>query len=354
MSTMARLTILACFVPLVACGSSSGNGNDASRGAPDATDDQASQGGPDASDRDANADGGGADAVSFETSTGGEGGGGCSQASQCPAVPPGPCASLGTRTCTGGVCGLTYTAGPAPSQRYGSCTKNMCDATGKMAPVTDDTNVFVSGLPCELYLCTNGQLNSTVGSGTACSLGGTVMGVCEVDPDVSDPGFVCASCDPNAANSCSAVPGTVCDRDACRPSHCTDTMKDVNETDTDCGGPDCLPCQTSQACMSHTDCFSGSCMSKVCIAPNCYDGVQNGTESYADCGGLTCPKCTDTQTCAQPTDCTSGVCKPSGAGMPDVCQAPTCTDGVQNGGETGVDCGGSNTDAGPACPPCGP
>jgi hypothetical protein len=27
------------------------------------------------------------------------------------------------------------------------------------------------------------------------------------------------------------------------------------------------------------------------------------------------------------------------------CQAPTCSDGFENGGETGIDCGGP-------CPPC--
>jgi uncharacterized repeat protein (TIGR03806 family) len=43
---------------------------------------------------------------------------------------------------------------------------------------------------------------------------------------------------------------------------------------------------------------------------SCTDGVRNGTETGIDCGG-SCPAC------------------------------PTCTDGVRNGTETGVDCGGS-------------
>lgn len=50
--------------------------------------------------------------------------------------------------------------------------------------------------------------------------------------------------------------------------------------------------------------------------PTCTDGIQNGDETGVDCGGSTCPAC------------------------------PTCSDGIQNGDETGVDCGGS-------CPPCG-
>lgn len=52
-------------------------------------------------------------------------------------------------------------------------------------------------------------------------------------------------------------------------------------------------------------------------APTCWDGVQNGDETGVDCGGS----------------------------CPDAC-GPTCSDGIQNGDETGVDCGGSS------CPPC--
>ena len=54
-------------------------------------------------------------------------------------------------------------------------------------------------------------------------------------------------------------------------------------------------------------------------SPTCNDGVQNGDETGIDCGGS---------------------CEP--------CETvPTCNDGIQNGDETGVDCGGS-------CAPCEP
>ena len=52
----------------------------------------------------------------------------------------------------------------------------------------------------------------------------------------------------------------------------------------------------------------------------CNDGIQNGNETGIDCGGTTCPAC--------PIE-------------------PTCSDGIQNGNETGVDCGGSDC---VACP----
>jgi len=60
----------------------------------------------------------------------------------------------------------------------------------------------------------------------------------------------------------------------------------------------------------------------ICIgieAPTCFDGILNGNETDIDCGGPDCEPCFE---------------------------APTCNDGIQNGDEIGVDCGG------PDCPPC--
>lgn len=60
---------------------------------------------------------------------------------------------------------------------------------------------------------------------------------------------------------------------------------------------------------------SAACTSS-CGPPSCTDGIQNQDETGVDCGGSTCPAC------------------------------PTCSDGIQNGDELGVDCGGSQ------CAPC--
>ncbi|MEM9847597.1 MAG: fibronectin type III domain-containing protein [Bacteroidota bacterium] len=78
--------------------------------------------------------------------------------------------------------------------------------------------------------------------------------------------------------------------------------------------------------------------------PTCEDGIQNGDETGVDCGGSDCPSC-DTPTCEDGiqngdetgVDCGGSDCPP--------CDTPTCEDGIQNGDETGVDCGGS-------CEPC--
>ncbi|MCO6487981.1 MAG: T9SS type A sorting domain-containing protein [Phaeodactylibacter sp.] len=75
--------------------------------------------------------------------------------------------------------------------------------------------------------------------------------------------------------------------------------------------------------------------------PTCDDGIQNGGETGVDCGGPDCPAC--------PT-CSDGVQNGNETGVdcggPDCPACATCSDGVQNGNETGVDCGG------PDCPAC--
>jgi hypothetical protein len=302
-------------------------------------------------------------------STGGQGG--CNDASECPPVPWGPCHNLGTVTCTNRVCGVTYQDTDAPSQVYGNCMHNHCDASGNMSAVDDPSNFLASANPCRPYVCAGGMLTpKLMGQEGSCMLQGTTMGYCDIpaDPSSTTP-LVCAECDP-LATSTTCAQNFQCSKGKCVPQLCTNGKLDtsVGETDVDCGGPECLPCATGLACTAATDCFSHVCSSsntsstsgsggtpcqasKCCQAPTCKDNVQNGDETDIDCGGKTCPACAVNNGCALPTDCESGVCKPSALGAPLKCQMPTCIDGVKNGAETGVDCG-SPPDSGMACPPC--
>jgi hypothetical protein len=79
------------------------------------------------------------------------------------------------------------------------------------------------------------------------------------------------------------------------------------------------------------------CNGGACASATCNDGVKNGTESGVDCGGL-CAGCVGTP-CSEGPQCAPMVCT---AGL---CAAPSCSDGLLNGNETAVDCGGS-------CPGC--
>ncbi len=72
----------------------------------------------------------------------------------------------------------------------------------------------------------------------------------------------------------------------------------------------------------------------VPVPDTCSDGIQNQNEVGVDCGGV-CPSC---------PSCSDGVQNQGEAGVdcggPCGSCAPTCADGVRNQGETGVDCGG--------------
>ena len=46
----------------------------------------------------------------------------------------------------------------------------------------------------------------------------------------------------------------------------------------------------------------------LATTPTCTDGVRNGAETGVDCGGGTCPACALGQACQLARDCTSGVC----------------------------------------------
>jgi len=69
-----------------------------------------------------------------------------------------------------------------------------------------------------------------------------------------------------------ALPGcpfAVTDRYSREPqepaSLCTDGELDGDETDVDCGGPDCEPCADGRACLDDDDCASGSCDGDTCM-----------------------------------------------------------------------------------------
>ncbi|CAF0991771.1 unnamed protein product [Adineta steineri] len=122
---------------------------------------------------------------------------------------------------------------------------------------------------------------------------------------------------------------------------CKDGMKNLDETDVDCGGETCKrKCSPQQGCDSNSDCTSNNCntTTKKCLTPTCTDGVKNQDEIDVDCGGTVCAsKCLPQEGCRSSSDCTSNNCDIT----TKKCQTPTCTDGVKNQDETDVDCGGA-------------
>jgi len=176
---------------------------------------------------------------------------------------------------------------------------------------------------------------------------------------------------------------------------CSNMLKDGSETDIDCGGPTCPHCASGKACVASSDCTTASCVGGVCSGCNtnadcpggtcdpilrqcvggcaapkliCAGACVDVTSNPANCGGcgVTCPaglSCTNGMcstvcpagqvrcgsTCStlqsDPVNCGAcgHTCLPSQACQAAICvnTAPSCMDGVRDGGETGVDCGGS-------------
>jgi hypothetical protein len=87
-------------------------------------------------------------------------------------------------------------------------------------------------------------------NGTACTGGSCQSGLCVAPsgPVVLPPGPVVPPPPP------AEIPAT-----------CSDGITNGNETDVDCGGPDCPRCADGKACLASTDCVSGSCITHVCM-----------------------------------------------------------------------------------------
>ena len=127
------------------------------------------------------------------------------------------------------------------------------------------------------------------------------------------------------------------------PAHCSDGLAGTGESGLDCGG-ECGKCPPGEGCAVDGDCLQQVCTASVCAAPICGDGKKNGDETGIDCGGTQCAGAPPCPVCTGPSDCAPGESCDLASGL---CEGPGCLDGIQNGGETGPDCGGP-------CSPCDP
>ncbi|MBW2990432.1 hypothetical protein KY348_01870, partial [Candidatus Woesearchaeota archaeon] len=117
---------------------------------------------------------------------------------------------------------------------------------------------------------------------------------------------------------------------------CNNNKTDGDETDLNCGGMVCPACQNGDRCKVNADCISNYCINNLCKEATCTDNVKNGLESDVDCGG-DCPGCPVDKKCNIDYDCQEGLfCND----FSNLCALPSCDDGIMNGDETDVDCGG--------------
>ncbi len=252
----------------------------------------------------------------------------------------------------GGPCGPCAAGGGCKTD--GDCRSQLCVEGKCTAPSCSDgiQNGYETDVDCGGN-CAGCQVGDDCRVGENCQSGSCQAGVCAepaCDDGVQngdelgvDCGGGCGPCP--AGDPCQDAAGClsgVCIGGLCQAPTCGDLVQNGLETDQDCGGPDCDPCSAGKSCAQDSDCQSLICQpgepSGTCQEASCTDGVKNGDELGVDCAG-SCPPCPGGQPCVLDLDCLSKVCTDG------VCEAPTCADLLHNGDETDVDCGGT-------CPPC--
>ncbi len=151
-------------------------------------------------------------------------------------------------------------------------------------------------------------------------------------------GGVCAVQIAAKGAACNDVGGNLCDQYGDCVDGCLDGLQDAMETDVDCGGAYCdaqrRTCADGKKCMVGADCLDKVCIGNVCAMPTCSDGQQNGTETGVDCGGScssspTNQACPSGDTCYTATDCLSGECNSS-----DTCVQRTNGEQCWNGAQS--------------------
>ncbi|MFT3772226.1 MAG: fibrinogen-like YCDxxxxGGGW domain-containing protein [Minicystis sp.] len=186
---------------------------------------------------------------------------------------------------------------------------------------------------------------------------------CGMPADCPMPSTVCktSTCTDNACGTTNAAVGTPCNDDdgvvcdgngACVAAHCTDGVRDADETDVDCGGATCdaqgKTCAPGQTCGVAADCTSptpcagttytsaSTCTGNVCTAGTPVDCATSGEVCNA-AGG--CVQCNVDAECST---CTDGA-NDSAATAVGTCNAGSCT------GETTTTSCGAYTCGGTVC-----
>ena len=194
--------------------------------------------------------------------------------------------------------------------------------------------------------CASGVCNLTTGRCVAddCADGARD----DAESDIDCGGGTCPGC--GTGQSCT-TPGDcknfLCNQTShqCVSDPCFDGVKDQSETDVDCGGLCTQHCKNGQACNGAGDCVTGAaCAGGKCQIAHCVNGTLDSGETDVDCGGAECGACAVGKRCSVGSDCASTFCN----AQTHVCVDSQCKDGVKDGTESDVDCGGSDA----ACQRC--
>ncbi|WP_452603064.1 T9SS type A sorting domain-containing protein [Pontimicrobium sp. MEBiC06410] len=244
-------------------------------------------------------------------------------------------------------------------------TSGVTIATGEYSTANPDGSIVTESL-CLPDGCYEFVITDSYGDGICCTYGFGAYGIISND-DILVSGGSFGSVD--VANFCI---GEIV-------SSCSDGIQNGDETGVDCGGPFCQPCvvpcidneievsitfddypEETGWSINNTDGVSvasgtysvanpdGSTVTETLCLPNgCYNFVI--TDSYGD--GICCDFGNGSYSVTNGEEVLASGGSFNNTETTNFCvdnrgPQPTCSDGVQNGDETGVDCGGTD------CEPC--
>jgi hypothetical protein len=235
------------------------------------------------------------------------------------ANPTGLC--TGALVCMDGVCATTSPC--APDEPLGfcpageACVDGACVARTMLCSDASPMGLCPEGEACLDGVCVDEEtVCSPARPAGACPDGRTCIdGACVEPSDVCSPSSPTGTC----------PVGEVCDEGTCvaDPSACSTS----NPTGTcpagrTCAGGTCVVpdamCSASSptgTCPSGRVCASGACVTSG-APPSCANGVEDGLETDVDCGGPRCEACGTSAGCVESTDCrsldcTGNVCGPA-------------------------------------------
>lgn len=236
-------------------------------------------------------------------------------------------------TCVGGLC-MSPCSGSCENKECGDdgcggncgncddvnpCTDDTCSAQGQCtfvpnAAECNDNDLCTANDTCQNSSCQGITLGCNDGSpctDDSCNSGTGCVYV-DLEGDCTDNN-VCTQSDYCSEGACLSGELLDCDdNDDCTNDSCTAESGCINEqTDPLCEIPE-------ESCWDEYDNDGDAttdCADSDCHALCCDDGLLNGTETAIDCGG-NCGACTD-DNCTEDSDCAIGSCVNNG------CEAPT-------------------------------
>jgi hypothetical protein len=180
------------------------------------------------------------------------------------------------------------------------------------------------GIDCGGAMCGPCGLGSSCSTEADCYPGFCIFGQCSIiycGDSVKDMDETDVDC---GGRSCSArcQDGKQCNLDQdcangrcvggkCLAATCGDQHRNAGESDVDCGGALCVGCQLGKSCTYASDCAIGAgvCLFGHCSLDYCADTVKDGDETDVDCGGPNCrTKCAAGKLCTLGRDCQSLIC----------------------------------------------